>query len=108
MKHYTKIDGQPAVLEGTREEIRAQCAAAGLADPFPAPADTRTPRQKAKDEFLSLPLEVRKPFLPVWGTLNNAIDNGDKEGALALLDDVAVPPELEAAKASIRTHLAAA
>jgi len=99
-------NGQPKDYTGTKAEISAAVIADGYPDPF-AIADTRTAKQKAKDAFLALPVEVQSTFLGEWATINNALDNGAKAAAIARFDSLAVPAELVDAKASIRTHLEA-
>src|SRR6478735_8985524 len=68
-------------------------------------ADPRTAKQRARDSFLALPVEVQAAFLTEWAAINNALELGAKPAALVRFDSLVVPPELVSAKAEIRSNL---
>lgn len=73
-----------------------------MTPPPPAPPPQPSPREAMRLQWITLPVAVRAAFANSYAQVNIALDQGDKELALYIIDMTVVPPELEPMKAQLR------
>ncbi len=106
MKLNLKVAGVKHVLSGTKQQIKAQAVALGVADPFQE-VSAKSREDQIVAMFDSLPDEVRTPLLKDWVMINNLLDLGGVADALKYFDTLVIPQQLSAQAASIRAAIAA-
>ena len=75
-----------------------------LADTAPEPVPVPpSPREALRLSWMEQPVAIRAQFSSVYAAVNLALDQGDKELAVYLVNAAQVPPELEATKAQLLT-----
>jgi hypothetical protein len=96
------IDLQAPEAAGPWAAVYADWLAEGnTPEPYKAPPNPEALRAAVYGKFLTLPAQVRGMFLPQWAAVNAAFDYNDMEAAVACIEMVTVPPELETLKAEL-------
>lgn len=96
------VDLQYPASSGPWAEVFTQWLADGnTPTPYAAPPNPDALRAEVYGKFLTLPAQVRGMFLPQWAAVNAAFDFGDMEAAVACIEMVQVPAELEPMKAEL-------
>lgn len=96
------VDLQYPASSGPWAEVFTQWLADGnTPTPYVEPFNPAALREELYGKFLTLPAQVRGMFLPQWAAVNAAFDFGDMEAAVACIEMVQVPAELESMKAEL-------
>jgi hypothetical protein len=96
------IDLQSPEAAGPWAEVFTQWLAEGnTPDAYNTPPNPEALRAELYGKFLTLPAQVRGMFLPQWAAVNAAFDYNDVEAAVACIEMVTVPPELETFKSEL-------
>ena len=94
MRYHRKPDGTPIPFSAEEEAKR---------DEMEATFSAVSPRESIRLAWQAQPVAVRAAFSVTYAAVNTALDQGDFELAVYLVNAAQVPPEMEATKSQLLT-----